>query len=75
MLLRQFQRYRETHTVDDVSYNNDMDHWEMTIATKKKFIADLQAQVDALEKARHKGNGLPVDLTIGKNAPTRYVWP
>lgn len=38
------------HTVDDVSYHKDMDDWEMSIATKKKLIADLQAQVDALEK-------------------------
>ena len=29
-----------------------MDHWEISIATKKKLIADLQAQVDALEKVK-----------------------
>lgn len=29
----------------------------MSIATKKKLVADLQAQVDALEKVKHKGKG------------------
>eukprot|EP00903_Cladosiphon_okamuranus_P013669 g12730.t1 len=50
----EFQQYREMHTVDDVSYNNDMDHWEISIATKNKRIAELQAQVDALEKDKRR---------------------
>ncbi|CAM9369379.1 unnamed protein product [Ectocarpus sp. 6 AP-2014] len=50
----EFARYRETHTVDDVSYNQDVDQWEMSIATKKKMIGDLQGQLGALEKDKRK---------------------
>ncbi|CAB1118982.1 unnamed protein product [Ectocarpus sp. CCAP 1310/34] len=50
----EFARYRETHTVDDISYNQDVDQWEMSIATKKKMIGDLQGQLRALEKDKRK---------------------
>lgn len=46
----QFQMYRETHTVDDVSHINDTDVFEKSLAAKKKQIADLQGRLDELEK-------------------------
>ncbi|CAN0035769.1 unnamed protein product, partial [Ectocarpus fasciculatus] len=53
-LTGEFDRYRQTHTVDDVSYHQDVDQWEMIIATKKKMIGNLQGQLGALEKDKRK---------------------
>ncbi|CAN0101905.1 unnamed protein product [Scytosiphon promiscuus] len=50
----EFEKYRETHTVDDVTYHHDMDQWEMGIATKNKIAVDLKGQLEVLEKDKRR---------------------
>lgn len=48
--LFQFDTYRGNHTVDDASFNKDMDLWEHELVNQKKLVGHLQIQLDALNK-------------------------
>lgn len=48
----QFDRYRETHTLDDETYNKDLDDWEQRLSTQKAMNANLTDQVHVLKKVR-----------------------
>ncbi|CAM9647554.1 unnamed protein product, partial [Sphacelaria rigidula] len=53
-LQTQFDRYRETHTLDDETYNKDLDDWEQRLSTQKAMNANLTDQVHVLKKDKRR---------------------